>query len=328
MLLSGSDLIGPTPPGDRQFHEPQYADPMAQAHANGITIEYEVRGHGEPLLLVMGLGGQLISWPEGWVDGLVARGFQVITFDNRDIGLSTKSATPPPTLRQTIVGGLLPRTIKTGYRLADMADDAAGLLDALGIASAHVVGMSMGGMIAQELAIRHPSKVRSLTSIMSTTGNRRVGRVSLRLLRKLNRLLHAPADQRLEAGVETFRLISGSHFDEADARRSILEGVARSGDDREGTARQTAAIGASPDRTPGLRQLTMPALVIHGLEDPLVMPSGGIATAKAIPGARLLMFPDMGHNLPNHRWPEVFDAIVANTKRATATAMAESSAHV
>jgi len=299
---------------------------MVQAHANGIAIEYEVHGDGEPLLLVMGLGGQLVSWPEGWVEGLVARGFQVITYDNRDIGLSTKTAAPAPTLRQTILGGLFPRTIKTGYHLSDMSDDAAGLLDALGIASAHVVGMSMGGMIAQELAIRHPAKVRSLTSIMSTTGNRRVGRASLRLLWKLRKLLHVPAEQRITAGVETFRLISGSHFDEADTRRSIIDGMARS-DDREGTARQTAAISASPDRTPGLNRLSVPALVIHGLQDPLVMPSGGIATAKAIPGARLLMFPDMGHNLPNHRWPETFDAIESNARRAAPVASA-SSVHV
>ena len=300
---------------------------MAQAQANGITLEYEVLGEGEPLLLIMGLGGQLISWPAGWVDALVARGFQVITFDNRDIGLSTKSTKPAPTLRQTILGGIFPRTIKSEYHLSDMADDGAGLLHALGIESAHVVGMSMGGMIAQELAIRHPGKVRSLTSIMSTTGNRRVGRASLRLLSKLNKLLHVPADQRLSAGVETFRLISGSHFDADDARRSIVDGMARS-DDREGTARQTAAIGSSPDRTPALNRLDVPALVVHGLQDPLVMPSGGIATAKAIPGARLLMFPDMGHNLPNHRWDEMFDAIEANARRAAAVPPARSSVHV
>ena len=152
---------------------------MSAATVNGISIEYDVHGadDGEPLLLVMGLGGQLVAWPLEFVERLVARGFRVIRFDNRDIGLSTKMPAPPPTRREVIVAVVAPSFAKSEYTLNDMADDAAGLLDHLGIDAAHVVGLSMGGMISQSLAIRHPDKVKSLTSIMSNTGDRKHGRV-------------------------------------------------------------------------------------------------------------------------------------------------------
>ncbi len=288
---------------------------MTKAHSNGITIEYEVHGEGEPLLLVMGLGGQLVSWPVGFVDGLVKRGFQVITFDNRDVGLSTKGMSAPMSTAKLLAGVLAPRLMRSEYVLSDMANDAVGLLDALGIASAHVMGISMGGMISQSIAIGHPSRVRSLTSIMSTTGNRRVGQPSIRLVWKMRKLIGGPQNTAIESGVELFRLVSGSSFDEAEARSLGAAALARDFDP-DGTARQTAAIMASHDRTEALCNVRIPALVIHGLEDPLVKPSGGMATARAIPGARLLMFPDMGHNLPARRWPEILDAIEANTLRA------------
>ena len=276
---------------------------------SGITIEYEVHGTGEPLLLVMGLGGQLVSWPDSVIDGLVDRGFQVIVFDNRDIGLSTKGTTPPPSLGQTLAALLSRRFAKSEYLLADMAADAVGLLDHLQLPSAHIVGISMGGMIAQTVAINHPSRVKSLTSIMSTTGSRRVGQPRTRDLGKLAKLTKGGADTAVERNIEVFRMISGSSFDES-ATRVLSERAYKRNYDPDGVARQTAAIAASPDRTPDLRRLRVPTLVVHGLEDTLVKPSGGFATTKAIPGTRMLVFPDMGHNLPVSRETETLDAVV------------------
>ena len=292
---------------------------MAQATANGITLDYEVRGDGDPMLLVMGLGGQRVSWPKGFIDELVGAGFRVITFDNRDIGLSTKIASPPPTTRELMVGFVSPKRIRTDYYLADMAKDAVGLLDALNIGSAHVVGVSMGGMISQCMAIDHPSRILSLTSIMSTTGSRRVGRAATKLIFRLPKLVDVTRKTAIDKGVELFRLISGSSFDELEARETGRVAFERDFDP-DGSARQTAAIFASPDRTPLLKSVSAPTLVIHGMEDTLVTLSGGIATARAIPKARLLVFPDMGHNLPRARWAEIVDAIVVNTKRAKPTA--------
>jgi pimeloyl-ACP methyl ester carboxylesterase len=287
---------------------------MASAQRNGITIEYESYGEGEPLLLVMGLGGQLVAWPMDWVNLLVGEGFRVIRFDNRDVGLSTKLPDKPPSFLRVLASVFSRRLAKSSYLLSDMADDAAGLLDHLGIERAHVVGMSMGGMIAQTLAIEHPHRVASLTSIMSNTGDRKNGKVHRSLYAKAWGTRPRTRDEAVERGVLTFRYISGPHFEEDTIRSILTEELARSYD-VEGTARQTMAINASPDRTAALANVTAPTLVVHGLLDPLVMPSGGIATAKAIPGARLLMFPDMGHDLPRTRWPEIIDAIVENAKR-------------
>ncbi len=291
---------------------------MAQATANGITLDYEVRGEGDPMLLVMGLGGQRVSWPKGFIDELVDARFQVITFDNRDIGLSTKTASPPPTTRELMVGFISPKRIRTKYYLADMAKDAVGLLDALNIGSAHVVGISMGGMISQCMAIDHPTRILSLTSIMSTTGNRRVGRSATKLILRLPKLIKVTRKTAIDKGVELFRLISGSSFDESEARETGRVALERNFDP-DGSARQTAAIFASPDRTAFLKSVSAPTLVIHGMEDTLVTLSGGIETARAIPNARLLVFPDMGHNLPRARWAEIVEAIVVNTKRAKPT---------
>lgn len=289
---------------------------MASVSANGITIEYEEHGDGDPLLLVMGLGGQLVDWPQGLVDTLVAAGFRVIRFDNRDIGLSTEFVdTPPPTPGQIAKSAILRRPMASAYRLSDMARDAVGLLDALGVPSAHIAGMSMGGMIAQTVAIEHPSRVRSLTSIMSTTGDRRVGRPKLSLIRRFARRTVPTRETAVEVAMETFRAISGPTFDEVEARQLITASVARSFRPA-GTARQTAAILASPDRTPALRRLRVPTLVVHGMLDPLVQPSGGIATAEAVPGSRLLMFNDMAHDLPHTRWGEITDAVSVNAARA------------
>ncbi len=296
---------------------------MTAAQVNGITIEYDEHGDpgGEPLLLVMGLGAQLIAWPEGFVDLLVAKGFRVIRFDNRDIGLSTKIDAPAPTIRQLMLATVARRFAHPAYLLSDMADDAAALLDHLGIAGAHVVGASMGGMIAQTLAIEHPDKVLSLVSIMSNTGDRRHGKIKLQIMRKMPKALAASRKDPVTGGITAGRLISGPHFDETKAREEIVAALARDGDP-SGSARQTVAIAGSPDRTEALADVRVPTLVVHGMVDPLVKPSGGLTTAKAIPGAKLLMFPDMGHDLPENRWQEVVEAITANAHERSVAASA------
>ena len=290
---------------------------MTNAHVNGITIEYDVHGDesGEPMLLVMGLGGQLVAWPLEFVDRLVASGFRVIRFDNRDIGLSSEMPAPPPTRRQLVLALLSRRLARSSYLLRDMADDAAGLLDHLGVARAHVVGVSMGGMIAQTIAIDHPEKVATLTSIMSHTGDRKRGRIRPSLLRKLPRLIARRPEDAVDKGVEMFRIISGPHFDEVEARAAGEAAFARSYRP-DGVARQTMAVSASPDRTAGLRSLQVPALVVHGLADPLVTSSGGVATAQAIPGSKLVMYADMGHDLPRPRWGDIIGEITALARRA------------
>lgn len=296
---------------------------MSSVQVNGITIEYEDTGSGEPLLLVQGLSGQLTDWPQPFVDLLLERGFRVIRADNRDAGLSSEIPGRPPTVAEIVKAAVLRRPIHSEYLLRDMAADEVALLDHLGVERAHVVGQSMGGMIAQTIAIDYPSRVLSLTSIMSTTGHRSVGRPSAKLIRKIARREAPTRENAVDRAVELFREISGPTFDEAEFRRLAKASVERSFRP-EGTARQLAAILASGDRTEALQRLDVPTLVIHGLVDPLVRPSGGIATAKAVPGARLLMFPDMGHDLPPTRWVEMADAIAANAARATTAAVAAS----
>jgi pimeloyl-ACP methyl ester carboxylesterase len=266
----------------------------------------------------MGLGGQLIAWPLAFVERLVERGFRVIRFDNRDVGLSTKIDAPVPTRGQVLLSVLSRKLAKAAYTLHDMADDAVALLDHLDVHRAHVVGVSMGGMISQTIAIRHPHRVATLTSIMSNTGDRKHGKISRPLLRKMPRLLSRDPELALDNGVKVVELISGPHFDPAAAREMATAALQRSYS-VAGTARQTMAIAASPDRTRALGSVTAPTLVIHGLVDPLVTPSGGIATAKAIPGARLVMFPDMGHDLPSPRWDEIIEEIARTARRVPAS---------
>ena len=280
---------------------------MPSISANGITIEYDERGSGDPLLMVMGLGAQLIHWPDEFADQLAAAGFRAIRFDNRDSGLSTEFDWEPPTMRKSLANSFRKKDAGVGYTLSDMSDDAFGLMDALGIASAHVVGASMGGMIVQTMAIEHPERVRSLTSIMSNTGDRKNGNIALRVLPAFMR--HKPVrETAAETGTELYSRFVGSSWDRDSHYERSLRGVQRSFRP-QGSGRQIAAISAGPDRTAALRELEIPALVIHGLADKLVKPSGGVATAKAIPGSQLLMFPDMGHDLPMTRWEEIIDAI-------------------
>ena len=283
---------------------------------SGITLEYDRQGSGEPVLLVMGLGGQLIDWPDDLVAHLLDGGYEVIRFDNRDIGLSTMTDWTPPGRLRALLAFLFRRKLKgVGYTIDDMADDAAGLLDALDLDSAHVVGISMGGMIAQALAIRHPQTVRSMCSIMSNTGDRKHGNVSVSLMRQVGPPRRVTAKNAVAEGLRLWKPLAGDYFDEDLARGRIEASLARAFHP-DGVERQTAAIAGSDDRTADLASVTAPTLVIHGLKDLLIVPSGGIATAEAIPGSRLLMFPGMGHDLPPELNGEIVDAIVANTRRA------------
>jgi pimeloyl-ACP methyl ester carboxylesterase len=294
-----------------------YSREMPQAEVNGITLEYDISGAGEPLLLVHGLSAQLIEWPDEFVDRFVAEGYKVIRFDNRDIGLSTQDTWTPPTSLKSVGAMLARRPLKgVGYTVVDMADDAAGLLDALGIESAHVVGVSMGGMIVQELAINHPTRVRSICSIMSNVGDRKSGGIAVSLMKKVLRRPAPTRDNAVDQDVKLYGWISGPHFD-ADERRVRAAAAVDRSFTPQGVDRQTAAIAGSRDRTDLLGAVTAPTLVIHGLVDPLVKPSGGIATAMAIPGSRLVAFPDMGHDLPGPRLHEICDAILTNIGRTS-----------
>src|SRR6056300_650394 len=290
---------------------------MAQAAVNGITIEFEEYGSGDPLLLVMGLSGQLTDWPPELIEHLVAAGFRVIAPDNRDIGLSTEMS-GEGLARSALVKAMLGRPVKAPYSLSDMASDAVGVLDHLDIDRAHVVGMSMGGMISQEIAIGWPDRVLSLTSIMSHTGDRRHGLAKPSLSWRITRLGDPdPSNPSsvVDNSMKIWQWISGPTYDEAVARELIEAGVERS-IRVQGTARQTAAIFASRDRTPLLASVKCPTLVVHGMVDPLVTPSGGRTTAKAVPGARLIEFPEMGHDLPTNRIPEIVEEIRRNADRA------------
>ena len=295
---------------------------MTTTVINGITLDYEIQGPdgGEPVLLIMGLGAQLVVWPQGFVDRLSDAGYRVIRFDNRDVGLSSRIDAPMPTLGQMAAAFVAPRRANPAYTLQDMADDAVGLLDHLGIARAHVVGASMGGMIAQELAIAHPTRVATLTSIMSNTGKRFKGAITPSLLPTLARARAAGSDgQAVDDRLVIERLISGPHFDETASRALSEITTMRQGDAASaaaGLARQTLAVAVTRDRTDDLAKLDLPTLVVHGLVDKLVRPSGGVATAMAVPGARLVMYPDMGHDVPITRQAECADEILTNFRRA------------
>jgi pimeloyl-ACP methyl ester carboxylesterase len=286
---------------------------MPRATSNEIELEYDTFGSDEnpALLLIMGLGAQMTMWDESFCNQLAAEGFYVIRYDNRDVGLSTRTEGPDPDVLGVISGDASSAT----YRVEDMADDGAGLLDALGIGAAHIVGASMGGMIAQAFAIRHPNRTRSLCSIMSTTGDRTVGQPNAEAI---GRLMTPPPTTREEAiagALATGPILSPFHFDAA--KTAERAGMAF---DRAfyptGMARQLVAIMASEDRSDSLGRVTAPTLVIHGAADPLVTVSGGEATAKAIPGADLLILDEMGHDIPEPLVPEVVAAITANAHKA------------
>jgi pimeloyl-ACP methyl ester carboxylesterase len=280
-----------------------------------VELCYEAFGADDApaLLMVMGLGSQMLVWEDEFCATLAGHGFRVIRFDNRDNGRSTIfREAKPPTVRQL----MLRDQRGAAYSLDDLAADAVGLLDQLGIGSAHVVGASMGGMIAQLIAINHPGRVDSLVSIMSTTGSWRVGLPRPKMIPLILRRPPKDHDGYIEDMVKTFRAIGSKRYPTPDAElRSLAERCFARGISPAGTARQLAAIQTAPDRTPKLRDLRLPATVIHGSSDPLIRPSGGRATAKAIPGAKLLMLEGMGHDLPRPLWPQIIDAILQTAAR-------------
>ena len=281
-----------------------------------MTLCYEAFGDPDetPILLIMGLATQMIAWHEDFCTELAERGFYVVRFDNRDIGRSTHFDFRPPTVKQMLARRLGPEQ----YTLSDMAEDAAVLLRELEIAPAHVVGASMGGMIGQMLAAEHPEAVRSLTSIMSTTGSRRHGQPAFSVYRYLLRPPPRDRDGYIQRSAEIFGLVGSTGFerDEAYIRERAARSFDRGFDVRAG-GRQLGAIIASGDRTKVLESIKAPTLVIHGTVDKMVRPSGGRATAKAIPGARLMMIEGMGHDLPRGVWPQIIDGISEHARAAS-----------
>ena len=283
-----------------------------------IEIEYDTFGDPDesPLLLIMGFTAQMTAWPEPFCAQLADAGHYVIRFDNRDCGLSSKTAGTPPNVMAMMMSALAGNPVEGApYTLSDMAIDAMAVLDALEIDAAHVAGASMGGMIAQQTAIDHPDRVRSLVSIMSTTGDPSVGQGKPEVTSALLATPPADRDGAIRRNVDLGRVISGPLFDEELAREAAAAAYDRSFHPI-GAAFQLAAMMASGDRTPRLRQLPHSTLVIHGEADPLITPSGGEATAEAIPGAELLMLEEMGHDLPRPLWPTFVEAI----KRLTSAA--------
>ena len=277
----------------------------------GIALCYEEFGQASdpPMLLIMGLATQMIGWHDEFCQQLAERGFHVVRFDNRDCGRSTCLTAHPPT-----PGQLVRRRIPPGhYTLSDMAADSVGLMRVLEIEPAHVVGVSMGGMIAQTIAAEHPRSVRSLTSIMSSTGNRWKGQPAAGVYRYL--LRRAPTDREsfVEYIARVFAAIGSPGFPRDDERvRGLAARSYDRGHDPTGPGRQLGAIVASGDRTAQLRRIEAPTLVIHGTKDRMVRKSGGVATARAIPGARLELIEGMGHDLPEAAWPRLIGLIAAH----------------
>lgn len=293
------------------------------APVNGIEIFYQEIGDrdGEPLLLVMGLATQMLAWDEEFCATLADRGFRVVRFDNRDIGGSTKLDSAGLPKRTDM---LLGRRSTAPYLLRDMAADTTGLMDHLGIESAHLVGASMGGMIAQTVAIRRPERVRSLVSMMSSTGNRWLGLPAWKAFGTLFARPGAGREAAIDHTVRIFRTIGSPAYSMDEGRIRMLAAASYDrSHSRAGVARQLHAITASGDRTAALERLRLPATVIHGDSDPLIRPVAGRATARAIRDSRLRVFEGMGHDLPRELWPEFVAEITAVAERARGVDAAE-----
>jgi pimeloyl-ACP methyl ester carboxylesterase len=293
-----------------------------QLGANGISIEVEDHGSpaGEPLLLVMGLGMQLVAWHEDFVAGLVARGFRVIRFDNRDIGLSQRfDHFGVPNLMLDSLRFAVGLNVKSSYSVADMADDAVGVLDALGIGSAHVCGASMGGMIAQHMALRHPQRLKSLTLMMTTSGSRHLPGPTLKVR---SALISRPAEPHtiasvIDHSVRLYRLIGSPGYPASDDYLNDRLGMAvRRSYRPQGTARQMVAIAADGNRSPWLSRIKLPVQIIHGRDDPLVPVAAGHDLAAKISGAEIDVIDGMGHDLPTPLWPRFTAGIVKVAARA------------
>ena len=292
---------------------------MPSARCNGVDVAYEEIGpkDGRPVLLIMGLGVSLVFWEDGFCERLVESGHRVIRFDNRDVGRSTKlDALGMPNVMQAMAALMSGQPITAPYLLTDMARDTIGLLDALGIERAHVVGASMGGMIAQTLAIEYPQRLSSMTSIMSTTGDPALPQAQPEAMAAL--LTPPPAERSayVDHAVPVWKTIGspGFPFDETRVRARAAAHFDR-GYHPPGVARQLVAILASGDRTPALRSVRVPSLVIHGADDPLVPAACGKATAAAMPVAELVMIDGMGHDMPPETWPQIAGAIRSLTAK-------------
>jgi len=296
---------------------------VPRASVNGLELEYDTFGSpsARPLILVMGLGAQMILWDEDLCAMFAARDFFVVRFDNRDVGLSTKlDHAGTPSAWGAMQAAAARKRVEAPYTLSEMADDTVGLMDVLGIERAHVVGASMGGMIAQTIAIRHPDRLLSLTSIMSTTGSPDVPAASPEAMQVLLTPVPGDRDAYVERAIRSWRVIGSKGFpvDEDAVKRRAARSFDRSFHPA-GIARQLVAIIASGNRTAALREVTTPTLVIHGDADPLAHIEGGRLTAATIPGAELLVIEGMGHDLPPGAWPRIVDAIDALARRASET---------
>ena len=295
---------------------PEQRTAAAIAQANGIALCYDTFGDplAPPLLLIMGLASQMIAWDDEFCAQLAARGYRVIRFDNRDIGLSTRfTEAGVPDVAAAFMAAMQGKPVSAPYLLSDMAEDAVGLLDALGIDKAHVVGASMGGAIGQTLAIRHAQRLRTLTSIMATTGAPGLPPPTTEALAMLFK--PTPTDQAayFESYRQTWKLLRAGSFPLDEARDLARAGqIFARGLNPAGVARQLTAIVASGSRKEALAAVRVPTLVIHGDADPLVPVACGVDTAGSIPNASLLIIEGMGHALPITLWPRIIDAIAAH----------------
>ncbi len=288
---------------------------MPIADVNGIRIAYEERGSGEPVVLISGIGMQLVAWPEGFLARLAARGLRVVVFDNRDVGLSTKlGAAGVPPIRRLLGRALLGLRVTAPYTLDDMAGDAAGLLDVLGLERAHVVGVSLGGMVAQAMAIGHGHRITSLVSMMSHPG----GRVFTGRLRATKKLLRRPprsGEEAVAGQLDFFRAAGSTGFFRDEAALAERAGLAY---DRsfypQGFARQFAAALATGDMRPRLRGVRVPTLVLHGSDDGIFRPACGRETARAIPGATFRLIDGWGHDLAEGAHALLVDAIAGHVR--------------
>jgi pimeloyl-ACP methyl ester carboxylesterase len=292
---------------------------MSRAKANNIEIEYDTFGDpsGEPLLLIMGLGTQMIAWVPELCELLVKKGFFVIRFDNRDVGLSTKFGEKGlPNVMEAMTKLQNGETIDPPYTLEDMADDAVGLLDALSINKAHICGASMGSMIAQIIAYRHPSRVLSLVPIMGSTGNPDLPQAKPEAMQVLMVPMPSKREKYIKESVKRGKVLYGSFPYRDDLRRAYAEEAYDRGYYPEGMSRQLMAIMANGDRREKIKDVSAPTMVIHGKDDPLVPVEGGIDIAENIPGAELLLIDGMGHSLPPETWTQIVEAIATNAAKS------------
>jgi pimeloyl-ACP methyl ester carboxylesterase len=306
-------LLGVLTPLNSITHHPEQL-----VSANNLHINYDSFGDKShpAIVLIMGLATQMIYWDEQFCKLLASQGYWVIRFDNRDNGKSTwLDSIPPPTSLALLTNAVFKRPLGATYLLSDMMQDTVGLLDALQLESAHIVGASMGGMIAQEIAIHHPHRVKSLTSIMSTTGNRKLPKPSAAFSFKMLKPPPKDVDKAVTYGMHVWRMIQGNYypFDQPKVLGLITRALQR-GFNPSGNTRQLAAILDSPDRTEALNTLTVPSLILHGEADPLVLVACGYATAKAIPNAKIKTYPGMGHTIPSQLYADITEQILDHIK--------------